>query len=65
MEEISNSVNERALFHRLIKNAWSERLPVTLIFFVIGYPFLWRLAVRTRLERASRKSPSPFIYTLR
>ncbi|PWC40642.1 hypothetical protein [Azospirillum sp. TSO35-2] len=59
------SARERAHLRRLIRQAWSERLPLTFLFLAVGYPFLWRLAVRMRLQGEAGKPGSPFVYTLR
>ncbi|GLR80790.1 hypothetical protein HUE56_00870 (plasmid) [Azospirillum oryzae] len=65
MTSADHSTRERARLRRLIRQAWSERLWLTFLFLVAVYPFLWRLAVRMRLQGGAGKPASPFVYTLR
>lgn len=65
MKNDDPSAKEQARLRRLISAAWSERLPLTFLFLLIGYPFLWRLSVKERARPTPHKPASPFVYTLR
>lgn len=65
MTSDDHPAQERARLRRLIRQAWSERLSLTFLFLAVGYPFLWRLAVRMHLQKGAGKPASPFVYTLR